>query len=130
MRLYGELKRRHVEQGRQLAAIGQLVAGLAELVEEAVRARLERREPRRGIVLEEPDDQVDGFGRSARTEHFVPGMRANLRELELLVVGIHLADLVSSGRAEHFDDLNELVDARFAREERLAEQELGEDAAG
>ena len=57
-------------------------------------------------------------------------MGAYLRKLELLIVGIHLAYLVARGRAEHLDDLDELVDARVARKDGLTEQELGEDAAG
>jgi hypothetical protein len=43
-------------------------------------------------------------------------MRLDLRELVLHVVGIHCADLVSSRCTEYFDNLHELVDARFTRE--------------
>ena len=56
-------------------------------------------------------------------------MGAYLRELELLVVGVHLADLVACRRAQDFDDLDQLVDARVARKDWLAEEELGEHAA-
>ena len=57
--------------------------------------------------------------------HLLPRMGLDLRKLELGVVGVHLVDLLACRRAEHFDDLNELIDATVAREDRLAEEELG-----
>ena len=57
-------------------------------------------------------------------------MRLDLWELVLHVVRVHRLDLLARGRAEHLDDLHELVDAALTGEERLAEHELGHDAAG
>ena len=36
--------------------------------------------------------------------HLVPGMALDLRELELRVVGVHLADLVARGSAQHLGE--------------------------
>lgn len=68
---------------------------------------------------------MDGFGRGSRPEYFVPGVGADLREFEFLVVGVHLADLFAGGCAEDFDDFDELVHARVAWKYWLAQQELG-----
>ena len=57
-------------------------------------------------------------------------MRFNLRKLELLVVWIHVTDLVSRRGAEDLDNLDQLVNAAVAGEDRLAEQQLGDDAPG
>jgi len=62
-----------VEEGRQVAAVGQLVVGLAELVEEGVGAGLEGRDARGGRVLEQLAGEVDGLGRGARPEHLGVG---------------------------------------------------------
>lgn len=105
-RLYAELVRRQIEEGRQFASVGQLVVRLSQLVEERVSARLERRDASRRCVLEQLANQLDGFLGRARPEHFVPRVGAYLRELELLIVGIHLSDLVAGRRAEHFYDLD------------------------
>ena len=104
--LYAQLVGRQVEERRQLATIRQLVVGLAELVEEVVSARFERRDAGRGRVLEQLAHQVDGLGRRAWTKDFVPRVSSDLREFEFLIVGIHLSDLFARGRAEHFDDLD------------------------
>lgn len=56
-------------------------------------------------------------------------MRLDLGELVLHVVRIHGADLVASGRAENLDDFYELINARLAREQRLAEHEFCHDTA-
>lgn len=47
----------------------------------------------------------------------------------LHVVGVHGADLVSCGCAQHLDDLNELVDTRLTGEQRLSQHELSHDTA-
>lgn len=51
-----------VEQLRQVAAVGQLGPRLPQLVEEAVRAGLQRRDARARRVLQQPRHQVDGLG--------------------------------------------------------------------
>ena len=50
------------------------------------------------------------------TEDFVEWMRLDLRELVLHVIWIHCPNLVSCRSSEDFDDLDQLIDARFARE--------------
>ncbi len=125
VRLNAQLVLSEVEERREVAAVGQLVAGLAELVEEGVSARLQRGEPGGWVVLEQLAYEVDGLGWRAWTEHLVPRVGAYLRELELLVVGVHLADLLPGRRAQHLDDLHELVHARVAREDRLTQKKFG-----
>lgn len=51
--------------------------------------------------------------------YLLPWVCFNLRELELGVVWIHLADLLSSGRAQDFYNLHQLIDPRVAWEDRL-----------
>ena len=63
------------------------------------------------------------------TLHYLPRMSLDLRELELRVVRIHLLDLFSGGRAQNFDDLNQLIDARVTREDRLPEHQFRENAS-
>lgn len=47
----------------------------------------------------------------------------------LHVVGVHGPDLITRGCSENFDDLDQLVDARLAGEERLPKHEFGHHAA-
>lgn len=61
--------------------------------------------------------------------YLLPRVRFDLWKLELRIIRIHLADLFARGRPEHLDDLDQLVHARIARKDRLAEQQLREDAA-
>jgi hypothetical protein len=56
-------------------------------------------------------------------------MRLDLWELVLHVVRVHGTDLVSRWSTQDFDDLDQLVNARLAREQRLTKHELGHDAA-
>lgn len=70
---------------------------------------------------------LDNFASNHAATHFVKGMRLNLRELVLHVVGVHRPDLVARGRAEDFYDLDQLVNTRFAGEEGLTEHELCHD---
>ena len=66
------------------------------------RARgVERRDAHLGRVREHARDRVDRVGRRARAEDLAPRVRADLRELELGVVGVHLLDLLTRGRTEH-----------------------------
>lgn len=46
------------------------------------------------------------------------------------VVGIHGADLFTSRSAKNLDDLHQLVNARFTREEGLSQHQLGHYATG
>ena len=121
--------RSKVEECGQLAPVGQACGGVAELVEEAVRARLDGREARGRRVLEQTRDEVDGVRVRLGAEHLLPRVRLDLRELELRVVRVHLADLLARRRAQDLDDLHQLVHAALAREQRLPEQQLRQHAA-
>jgi hypothetical protein len=59
----------------------------------------------------------------------VPGVSLDLRELELGVVFVHGLNLLAGGRAQHLDDLHQLIHATLAWEQRLAQQELCQHAA-
>ena len=62
-------------------------------------------------------------------EHLLPWQRLDLREPVLGVLGIHSENLLSAGRAQDFDDFNELVNAALTREDRLAQHQLSDDTA-
>jgi hypothetical protein len=62
--------------------------------------------------------------------YLVEWVRLNLREFVLHVIRVHGTDLVARGCAENFDDLDKLIDTRFAGEQRLPEHELGHYATG
>ena len=79
-------------------------------------------------VFKQLGAQGDGVGRSAGAKDFAPWMRLDHGEFELGVVWIHLPNLVTGRRPEHFDDLDELVNARIARENWLSEEQLGQNA--
>lgn len=64
-----------------------------------------------------------------RGTHLLPWMTLDLGELEFRVVRVHLLDLFPGGRAEHFDDLDQLVDAGVTGEDGLPEQQLCQYAA-
>ena len=62
-------------------------------------------------------------------ENLLPGMSLDRRELEFRVVGIHRVNLLFSRRAQHLDNLHQLVDARLTGEQRLPQQQLSNNAA-
>ena len=66
---------------------------------------------------------------SKESIHYLPRVRLDLRELELGVVRVHLLDLFSGRRAQDFDDLDELIDAGIAGEDRLTEHQFGKYAS-
>lgn len=57
-------------------------------------------------------------------------MTLNLWKLELRIVWIHFAYLFSCRCAQDLDDLHQLIDTRVAREDGLAQQQLGQNATG
>jgi hypothetical protein len=61
--------------------------------------------------------------------YLVEGVRLDLGELVFHVVGVHGADLIASRSSQDLDDLNQLVDTRLTREQRLTEHELSHDTA-
>jgi hypothetical protein len=58
--------------------------------------------------------------------YLLPRVRFDLRKLELGVIGIHFANLLSGRCAQDFDNLHQLVDAGVAREYGLAKKKLGQ----
>lgn len=60
-----------VEQRRQLAAVGQTLRALTQLVEERMGARLQRCHAGTGRVLEQSRNQCDRVWRRARAEHLL-----------------------------------------------------------
>ena len=71
------------------------------------------------VIHENLRDHVDRVRRGSRSEDLVPGVRLDLREFEFGVVRVHAVDLLACGRPQHLDDFNQLVNSRFAREQRL-----------
>lgn len=57
-------------------------------------------------------------------------MRLDLREFMLHIVWVHGSNLISSWRPKHFDDLHQLVNARFSRKQGLAQHQLRHNASG
>ncbi len=53
--------------------------------------------------------QVNGVRGHALAEDLAPGVRCDLGEFELGVVGVHAADLLPGGGPQHLDDLHQLV---------------------
>lgn len=51
-------------------------------------------------------------------------MGFDLREFELGVVGVHFTDLFPGRSSKHFDDFNQLINARITGEDGLTEKEL------
>lgn len=56
-------------------------------------------------------------------------MTLDLWEFELGVVRIHFLDLIPRRRAQYFDNLDQLVDARIPGEDGLAQKQFGKHAA-
>ena len=48
----------------------------------------------------------------------------------LHVIRIHGANLLAGRGPQHLDDFNELINARFSREQWLTKHQFGHDAAG
>mmetsp|Transcript_15888 Transcript_15888/g.18402 ORF Transcript_15888/g.18402 Transcript_15888/m.18402 type:complete len:329 (-) Transcript_15888:80-1066(-) len=118
-----------VEQVRQRVAVGQLALLLPQLVEERVQQALHRLQALGRVVDQNLRNEVDGVGGRSRPEDLLPRVRLDLRELELGVVRVHGHDLLFGRGSQHLDDLDELVDAGLAWEQRLAQQQLGDHAA-
>lgn len=111
-----------------MAGIGQLSVGIPEFVEEGVYHGVDGSLTLGWCVLQQSGDEVNGVSISL-SEDLVEGVRLDLRELVLHVVGVHGANLLSSRRAEDFDDLNQLVNTRFTREQRLTKHQLSHDTS-
>mmetsp|Transcript_27146 Transcript_27146/g.68916 ORF Transcript_27146/g.68916 Transcript_27146/m.68916 type:complete len:393 (+) Transcript_27146:146-1324(+) len=118
------------EAVRQRLGVADARVRVAEVVEERVGAALQTRRARLGIVDQEPGDEVDGLLGRAGAEDLVPRVRLDLRELELRVIRVHRHELLARRRAEHLDDLDELIHAALPGEDGLPQDQLRRDARG
>lgn len=101
---------------------------VAELVKVGMRENLDGGGPLFGRVLEHGLEQLDGVGQRA-LEYAGEGVGAYLWEALLrAVMRVHGLDLVAGRRAQHFYDLDELINAVSTGEKWLAQHELGHDA--
>lgn len=112
-----------------VARIWETRARVTQLVEEWVHHGVDRRETLGRCVLEQAGDEVDGIGVSL-AEDLVEWVWLDLGELVLHVVGVHGADLITGRRAQHLDDLDELVNTRLTREQGLSQHQLSHHTAG
>ena len=119
---------RKVEEVRKGVTVGQSSRLVAQLVEERMHYGFKRLQTALRVVDEEVRDEVDGFSGSFRAEDLAPSLLSYGRELKLRVAGVHAVDLVLGWCSQHFDDLDELVNARLTREERLADEKLSDNA--
>ena len=62
-------------------------------------------------------------------EDLVPRKRSDLWEPVLCVVWVHRKNLLSRGSTQDFNNLDELVNPAFAREDGLSKHELSDDTA-
>ena len=108
-----------VEERRHFTAVGHADLTFSKLVEEGMAESLDCCKTGAGSVLKKSRDEVDGIGRCARTEDLGEGVRSDLREFVLHVVGVHSLDLFSRRCTENLDDLHKLVDTALAGEKRL-----------
>lgn len=126
---------REVKQGRKFArsttcmsGVGKTGTGISQFVEERLNHRIDGRQSLGWCVLQKSRDQIDCIWRSL-PENLIKRMRLDLRKFVLHVVWIHGADLVARRSSKDFDDLDELVDTRFAWKKWLAQHELCHHAA-
>jgi hypothetical protein len=114
---------------------------VSQLIKEGVDHSLDSGQTLCRCVFEKLRNEIDGAGIGLAEDLFgsvskdsecdqrditylVEGMRLDLRELVLHVVGVHGADLVASRGSQDLDDLDQLIDTRLAREQRLTKHEL------
>lgn len=83
-----------------------------------------------GFIDEETRDEVDGLRRGGETEDLRPGVGLYFREVKVGERAVHGFDLFAGGRAQHFDDFDQLIDSGLAGKQRLAKQQLGQHATG
>ena len=102
---------------------------IAQLIKERVSHGFDGRQSLGRRVFEKFGDKVDGVvvGLSkhlidvrqggvstvvaGRITHFIEGMRLDLRELVLHVIGIHGAYLIPRRRSQYLDDFDQLINA-------------------
>lgn len=109
---------------KEVGKRGGFVAGawVSEFVEERVAQSGIGRETLSWLVNEELANEIDCVGGCCQAEDLRPEMRLNFRKVKVRERPIHGLDLLASRCAQHLDDLDELIDARFAWKEGLSEQ--------
>ena len=118
---------------------------IPQLVEEGLDHSINGRQSLGRRVLKKGGNEVDGVvgrfpeyldiiswgtGTEELAIYLIERVRLDLWELVLHVVRVHCPNLVPSRSAKNLDDLNQLVDSRFAREQRLPKHQLCHDATG
>lgn len=123
-----------VEQWGERLQLATSVAGIGEhgvlvtdLIEEGMNHGINRSQALGRRVLEQLGDQINRIS-VGLAEHLAERVRLDLGELVLHVVRVHGPDLLASRRAQDLDDLHQLVDARLAGEQWLAQHQLCHDA--
>jgi len=94
-----------------------------------VQQGLQRTQAQRGFVHQHLGHEVEHVRTQLALEDLRPLRGLDLRELLLVLVLVHQEDLLLGRRAQHLDDLDQLVDCALAREERVAQQHLADDCA-
>lgn len=102
-------RREILELSGLVPRIGELGAGVPELVEERVHHGIDCPEALRRCVLEQLGNKVNSVAVSL-AEHLVKRMRLDLGELVFHVVRVHGPNLFPCWCAQHLDDLHQLVD--------------------
>lgn len=93
---------------RAMSGIGQLSVGIPEFVEEWMHHGVNGSLSLSGCILEKSRDEINGVGVSL-AENLAEGVRLDLRELVLHVVGVHGTDLLSCGSSKDLDDFDKLI---------------------
>lgn len=134
-----------------VSRVGEPSSRIPQFVEEGMAHGFNGRQPLGRSVFQEGRDEVNGLwgclaedlgwvsidcslprqracDRGKETgqswTYLIEGMGLDLRELVLHVIGVHGANLLPSRGAEHLDDFHQLVNARFPREEGLAQHQF------
>ena len=106
-----------------MARIGEAGGRIPEFVEEGVAHGLDGRQALRGSVLQKCRNQVDSLRGSfpeylglnnqhptrwaiGSDSYLIEGMRLDLREFVLHVIGVHGPDLLAGGSAKNLDDFH------------------------
>ena len=110
-----------IEEVWKGVTVGQSGRFIAQLIEERMHYGFQRLQTSLRVVHEQVRDEVDGFTRSFWAEDLAPSLLSYGGELKLWVARVHAVDLIFGRCSQHFDNLDELVNARLTREERLAD---------
>lgn len=128
--MLGEIKQvgQILENTRGVTRVGQLRAGIPQLIEEGVDHGVDRTQTLCRGVLEQLGNEVKRVLVSL-AEDLAERVRLDLRELVLHVVRVHSSNLLARRCSQDLDDFHELVDTRLSREQWLTKHELCHDTA-